>query len=54
MSGLAVSTLAEAMLQDALTNLSQSQASEASATNNVAIFENAAIRRLAEVSINNV
>ena len=46
-SGMPVSGLAEAMFQDALVTFAQE--SEASAASNVAVFQNAAIRRLIEV-----
>ena len=47
LTGMPVSGLAEAMLQDALVTFAQE--SEASAASNVTVFQNAAIRRLIEV-----
>lgn len=45
-TGMPVSTVAEAMLQDAWANLTK----PSEAASNVAVFDNAAIYKLAEVS----
>ena len=49
--GLPVSTLAQSMLQDALKYHSSKTDDSAAASNNVVVYNTAAIRRLAEVCI---